>query len=76
MEADSVGACLFEMTYRLMMENSFKDELGEELFRKYLETIVFPPQAIRLLGRMGSSSWLDDVNTLLNRNFVYGFGNF
>ena len=51
MEADSVGACLFEMTYRNMMENIFKDELGEELFRKYLETTVFPPRAIRSLVR-------------------------
>ncbi len=63
MEADSVGACLFEMTYRNMMENIFKDELGEELFQKYLETTVFPPRAIRMLVRKGSSSWFDDINT-------------
>ena len=63
MEADSVGACLFEMTYRNMMENIFKDELGDELFRKYLETTVFPPRAIRSLVRNGSSEWFDDVNT-------------
>jgi penicillin amidase len=63
MEADSVGACLFEMTVRNMMENIFKDELGEELFQKYLETTVFPPRAIRMLVRKGSSSWFDDINT-------------
>ena len=63
MNAESVGACLFEMIYRNMMENTFKDELGDELFRKYLDTTVFPPRAIRLLTREGSSSWLDDINT-------------
>jgi len=63
MGADSVGACLFEMTYRNMMENIFKDELGQELFQKYLETTVFPPRAIRMLVRKGSSSWFDDIST-------------
>jgi penicillin G amidase len=63
MEADSVAACLFELTYRNMMENTFKDELGDELFRKYLDTAVFPPRAIRYLTENGSSEWFDDVGT-------------
>jgi len=63
METDSVGACLFELTYRNMMENTFKDELGDKLFRKYLEAAVFPPRAISSLIRNGSSSWFDDIDT-------------
>ena len=63
MEVDSVGACLFEMTYRNMMENTFKDELGNELFRKYLDTTVFPPRAISSSIINGSSSWFDDIDT-------------
>jgi penicillin amidase len=63
MEADSVAACLFELTYKNMMENTFKDELGDELFRKYLATAVFPPRAIRFLAKNGSSEWFDDVGT-------------
>jgi len=63
MEADSVGACLFEVIYGNMMEAVFKDELGEELFKKYLATTVFPPRAIRSLVRNGSSEWFDDVGT-------------
>ncbi|MEJ2166832.1 MAG: penicillin acylase family protein, partial [Desulfobacterales bacterium] len=63
MEADSIAACLFELTYRNMMENTFKDELGDELFRKYLDTAVFPPRAIRFLTENGSSEWFDDVGT-------------
>lgn len=42
MKTDSVAACLFEMTDRNMMENSCKDEMGDELFQKYLDTTVFP----------------------------------
>jgi len=64
MEADSVAASLFELTYRNMMENTFKDELGDVLFRKYLDTTVFPPRAISSLIRKGSSSWFDDIHTL------------
>jgi len=63
MEADSVAACLFELTYRNMMENTFKDELGDDLFRKYLGTTVFPPRAISSLIKKGSSSWFDDIHT-------------
>lgn len=63
MEADSIAACLFELTYTNMMENIFKDELGDELFRKYLDTAVFPPRAMRFLTEKGSSEWFDDVGT-------------
>ena len=63
MDKDSVGACLFEVTYLKMMENIFKDELGEALFREYLETAHLPPRAIRGVFRRGSSPWLDDIHT-------------
>jgi len=57
MDKDSVGACLFEVAYRKMMDNIFKDELGEELFREYLKTSTFPPSALRMMIRKGSSPW-------------------
>jgi len=62
-ENNSVAACLFEVTVRNMMENIFKDELGPELFQKYLETILFPPRAIRALISKASSAWFDDINS-------------
>jgi penicillin amidase len=63
MDKDSVGACLFEITYRKLLENVFKDELGDELFEAYLQTVCFPPRALRsLLGRR-TSPWYDDVAT-------------
>jgi penicillin amidase len=57
MDKNSVGACLFEVTFRKMMDNIFKDELGEELFHEYLRTSSFPPRAVREMIRKGSSSW-------------------
>ncbi len=69
MDKDSVGACLFEVTLRKMLDNIFKDELGEELFEEYLKTSVFPPRALRMMIEKGSSPWfgkktLDDILAL------------
>jgi len=64
MDRDSAAACLFEMIYRKLMDNTFKDELGKDLFHKYLETSVFPPRAVRFITKKGDSIWFDDVNTL------------
>jgi penicillin amidase len=63
MSKDSVAACLFEVTYRRLMENIFRDELGEELFQEYIKIAPFAPRAIRMMIRKGSSPWFDDVNT-------------
>lgn len=57
MDRDSVGACLFEVTFRKMIDNFFKDELGEELFHEYLKTSTFPSSAMRMIIRKGSSPW-------------------
>jgi penicillin amidase len=63
MSKDSVAACLFEVTYRRLMENIFRDELGEELFQEYIKIAPFAPRAIRMMIRKGSSPWFDDVDT-------------
>lgn len=63
MDEDSVGACLFAVTLIKMMENIFRDELGEDLFEKYIKMVSFPPRAIRMMVRKGSSPWFDNVNT-------------
>jgi penicillin amidase len=69
MDQDSVGACLFEATYRRMLDNIFRDELGEELFQEYLKTSTFPPSALRMMVKKGSSPWfgqktLEDIIAL------------
>jgi penicillin amidase len=63
MSKDTVAACLFEVTFRRLMENIFRDELGEELFQEYIKIAPFAPRAIRMIIRKGSSPWFDDVNT-------------
>jgi len=63
MRADSAAASIFEATFRSLMDNIFRDELGEELYGKYLKTVFFPPRAIRFLMKKGSSPWFDNVNT-------------
>jgi len=63
MDEYSVGACLFAVTFKMLMENVFKDELGKELFEDYVKTVSFPPRAIRMMFRKGSSPWFDNVNT-------------
>ena len=63
MNKDSAAACLFEVIYRKMMENTFSDELGKELFDGYLKTSVFAPRAIRFITTKGESPWFDDAAT-------------
>ncbi len=63
MDKESVAACLYEMTYRKMMGNIFKDEMGEEIFEKYLKTSLFPPRAVNAMVRNGASPWFDNIDT-------------
>jgi acyl-homoserine lactone acylase PvdQ len=50
----SAAAAIFEVTFRKMMDNIFRDELGEALYKKYLKTTMFPPRAIRTMFRLQS----------------------
>lgn len=68
MSADSVAACIFEVTYRRMLENIFKDELGPNLFGRYLELTIFPPRALRQIVKTKSSTWIDNVKTVETEN--------
>jgi penicillin G amidase len=63
MGPDSRGACLFEVAFRFLTENIFRDELGEELFVGYLKTVSFPVRALRGMIRKGSSPWFEGVTT-------------
>ncbi len=57
MDKDSVGACMFEVTYRKMIDNIFKEGLGEPLFNEYLKTGVFPSRAMKAMVKKGVSPW-------------------
>jgi penicillin G amidase len=62
MDKDSIGACMFEVTLRKMIDNIFKDELGEELFNEYLKTGVFPSRALKAMVKKGGSLWFGNKN--------------
>jgi penicillin amidase len=68
MSADSIAACVFEVTYRHMLENIFKDELGPILFGRYLELTIFPPRALRQIVKTKSSAWINNVETVETEN--------
>jgi penicillin amidase len=77
MDKDSVGACLFEVTFRKMMDNIFRDELGEDLFNEYIRTSTFPPSALRRMIRKGSSLWfgkksLEDILEMSMKQMLSG----
>ena len=63
MDKESAAAAIYEVTYQKMLANIFRDELGPRLFEDYLNTVIFPPRALRHILRAGGSRWLDDVET-------------
>ena len=58
MEEGSAAASVFEATTRHLLQNLFEEELGRSLYERYLELVVFPPRALRLLIREDSAAWL------------------
>jgi penicillin amidase len=63
-EIDSSGAAIFEVFYLQLVENTFADELGEELFADYLDRGEFHPIALERLMEQPDSPWFDDASTL------------
>lgn len=59
----SAAAAIYETTYLHLIENIFMDELGPDLYRRYIGLTVFAPRALRHLLRTGRSDWIDDVAT-------------
>jgi penicillin amidase len=62
-EADSVGASVFQVWYRFLVENTFRDELGDALmdrYRAYANTHM--PLLIAWMD-LPDSQWFDDLNT-------------
>jgi len=62
-EADSVGASVFQVWYRFLVENTFRDELGDALmdrYRAYANTHM--PLLIAWMDQP-DNQWFDDLNT-------------
>jgi penicillin amidase len=62
-EVDSPGAAIFQALYLQLVENTFADELGEELFEDYLGREEFHHMALERLMEHPDSPWFDDVST-------------
>lgn len=63
MQAGSSGALIFESTYLKLLEILFRGAMGPDLYRQYLDTVVFPPRALRGILRRGASAWLTDAGS-------------
>ena len=62
-EADSVGASIFQVWYRFLVENTFRDELGDALTDRYRAYAnIHMPLLIDWMDQP-DNRWFDDVNT-------------
>jgi penicillin amidase len=62
-DPDQVGAAIFQVWYRFLVEETVKDELGPELATEYLEHYwIHGPVMLKLMGE-GTSSLFDDAST-------------
>jgi penicillin amidase len=60
---DEAAPAVFEAFYVKFVENIFKDELGDDLFKEILPLAYVINHAIDQLWKNKTSSWFDDVTT-------------
>jgi penicillin amidase len=63
MSADSHMAALFETYYMNLLVNLFMDEMGDDLYRKFIKSRPPATYAVYNLWKNRESSWYDDVTT-------------
>jgi len=62
-DPDQVGAAIYQVWYRFLVEDTVKDELGPELTDEYMEFYwIHGPVMLKLMND-GTSSLFDDVST-------------
>ncbi len=59
----SAAALIFEELYNVLLEVVLKDELQEELFKKYIGTSYLSRFALNDISHDPGSRWWDDINT-------------
>ena len=62
-EAESTGAAIFHVFYMKLVENTFGDELGEELMAEYVGAWTWHHIALEKMIQEGDNPWFDDVTT-------------
>lgn len=60
---NSSAAFIFEQTYNELLRNVLADELGDELYTKYISTSYLSRFALHDIARDPGSRWPDDINT-------------
>lgn len=60
---ESVGATIWHTWYRHMMEATFLDEMGEDLYRRMPHGVLTFDRLILAAGEGKESGWFDDINT-------------
>ena len=60
---ESVPAAIFHGFFIKLIENTFKDEMGDELYGSYVRLASVPSRVISALVEKGSSKWFDNVLT-------------
>jgi len=63
MDANASQPLIFEVFYQHFIENIFKDEMGEELFERYIKSTSLPKYAVKNIWLNDSSSWIDNITT-------------
>lgn len=63
MTKDDVPAAIFHVFLQHLMENTFKDEMGEQLYREYIVLANMPYRVILSLLADPATTWFDDTAT-------------
>lgn len=61
--ADNVATAIYQQFFVKLLENIYKDEMGEELFHDFVILVNVPTRVTTRLLKEGSSSWFDDIRT-------------
>jgi penicillin amidase len=60
---EDIATSIFQMFFVRLLENTFKDEIGDDLYHDFVLLVNVPVRVMTRLLREGSSPWFDDVGT-------------
>ncbi|MFN0159570.1 MAG: penicillin acylase family protein [Bacteroidota bacterium] len=60
---DDIATSIYQQFFVKLLENSFKDEMGEALFHDYVILVNVPIRVTTRLVVEGTSTWFDNINT-------------
>jgi len=60
---EDIATSIFQMFFVRLLENTYKDEMGDDLYHDFVILVNVPVRVTERLLREGSSPWFDDANT-------------